>query len=157
MRKYINSLNGYVVLAFMLASVALFADSAYRNTIKGTGARQNTIEWDFTETSTGGAMHLLPGTDNTNNIGSSSKRVKDFQAVTATFGGAVAVTGTITASSMTVVTDKIVANGSIVVPTVTIATSTPTVLGGLYKDSSYVLYIATGITTSGAYTKIGAQ
>ena len=87
MRNYINRLNGYVVFAFMLMAVTVFADSVRRNTIMGTAARRNTVEWDFVEPSAGSAMNLVPGTDNTNSIGTSSLRIKDFRAVTATFTG----------------------------------------------------------------------
>ena len=163
MRKYINSLNGFLVLGFMLASVALFADSARRYTIFGTGARRNTVEWDFIEASSGAAMDLIPGTDNTNSFGTASKRIKDIQAMTATFGGAVTTSGAqtftsnVTISTSATVSGNLQVTGLVRLGTITVATSTPPFAGALAIDASNKVYVATGSTHSGDWTLVGGQ
>jgi hypothetical protein len=57
-------------------SALAVAESSYRNAIKGTGARNGTVEFNFVEPSEGSAMNLVPGGDNTNSLGTSALRFK---------------------------------------------------------------------------------
>lgn len=59
----------------------------------GAGSRNNTYQFKLTSGSSVGAANLVPGTDNTNSIGTASLRVKDFQGMTATFGSTITVRG----------------------------------------------------------------
>jgi hypothetical protein len=59
-------------------SALAVAESSYRNAIKGTGARNGTVEFNFVEPSEGAAMNLVPGGDNANGLGTSALRFKSI-------------------------------------------------------------------------------
>ena len=80
------------VLIGLIFCPPIYADSTHRNSIMGTGARRNTIEIEFVEPSAGSALNMVPGTDNTNALGTSSLRYSDVQTYDLTAADDVTVT-----------------------------------------------------------------
>lgn len=139
-------MRNLIAVVGILAGFVSFAvaDSPVRNSIKGTGARRDTVEFQWVEPTAGSAMNMVPGVTNTNALGTSSLRWSDVQTVNAT------VTGTLTAAAVSV-------SGGFVIPTVDITTTSPTVVGQLIKTSTYVVYVATNVTDLGGWVKVGGQ
>lgn len=92
-----------LLAGFLLASAfsVFAADGPQFLNVTGTGSRRNTTEWVIVPASTsdGTAADLRPGTDNLNSLGTSSYRIKDIQALTGTFGGALTQSGNFTLGS----------------------------------------------------------
>lgn len=128
-----------LLLGLLLVAGGVWAESDVRNAIKGTGARRDTIEFQFVEPTAGSAMNMVPGVTNTNALGTSSLRWSDIQTTNLT------VAGTLTAS------------GGVVIPTVDITVSSPTVNGQLIQTTAHVIYVATNTTNLGGWVKVGGQ
>lgn len=139
-------MRNLIAVVGILAGFVSFAgaDSPVRNAINGTGARRDTVEFQWVEPTAGSAMNMVPGVTNTNALGTSSLRWSDVQTVNAT------VTGTLTAGAMSV-------SGGFVIPTVDVSVSSPTVLGQLVKTSAYVIYVATNVSNLAGWVKVGGQ
>lgn len=139
-------MRNLIAVVGILAGFVSFAvaDSPVRNSIKGTGARRDTVEFQWVEPTAGSAMNMVPGVTGTNALGTSSLRWSDVQTVNAT------VTGTLTAGAVSV-------SGGFVIPTVDITTTSPTVVGQLIKTSTYVVYVATNVTDLNGWVKVGGQ
>lgn len=111
-----------------LAVVAIVSTIVYAGDIEtwtGQGSRRNTVEFKINASSPGTAANLLPGTANTNSIGSSALPLKDVYttdlsiADDLTVTGDLAVTGdtTQTGKYIGVPTNYIVGAGTTVTPT----------------------------------------
>ena len=93
-------------------------------TVTGNGARRNTVEFEFQTSSEGSAADFVPGTDNTNSLGTSSLAWDDIQTeditvqddltVTglATVGETLSVTGVTSVSSITATQQILVGSGA---------------------------------------------
>jgi hypothetical protein len=90
---------GFVV-ALVAVSLA-YAATGTIWTLTGKGSRRNTVEFSIESPTVGTAAKFLPGTDNTNALGSSTLRFSDVQTVLATIGGATTISGLLTASTTT--------------------------------------------------------
>ena len=88
----------WIVLSLVSGGIiaSLWAESSYRNTIMGTGARRNTVEFNWVEPSAGSAMNMVPGTTNTNALGTSALRWSDVQTTNLTAAGNVTINGNTT-------------------------------------------------------------
>lgn len=149
------------VVGWLAAPPMLNADSTHRNSIMGTGARRDTIEFEFIEPSAGSAQNLEPGTDNTNALGTSSKRFSDVQTLDATIGDDLAVTDDMTVGDDAVfgstVTETATFNG-LIRPAIHItpdASVTPTAAGQLIWNTTPTLWelcVSTG-ATAGAWVR----
>jgi len=128
-------------LAGLLFSSSVLADSSHRNSIKGTGARRDTIEFEWVEPSVGSAMNLIPGTDNTNSIGTSSLRIKDFQGVTATFGGAVTNSGAVTIAGNTTLGDALADTVTVNAGTMTVSAASGLRISTATVGGTVLIYI----------------
>jgi hypothetical protein len=74
------------------------------------GSRRNTVEVTLESPSLGSAANLLPGTDNTNALGSSTKRWSDMQTVLATIGGTATLSGATNIAGATTMTGLLTAS-----------------------------------------------
>lgn len=63
----------------------------------------------------------------------------------------------ITVGSTTAITGALTVSGNLVVPTVDVTATTPTVVGALVKNASGVLYISTATVAVGDWIKVGGQ
>lgn len=63
----------------------------------------------------------------------------------------------ITVGSTTAITGALTVSGNLVVPTVDVTSTTPTVVGALVKNASGVLYISTATVAVGDWIKVGGQ
>jgi hypothetical protein len=140
-------MKNLIAVVGLLAGLVVFAvaDSPVRNSIKGTGARRDTVEFQWVEPTAGSAMNMVPGVTNTNARGTSSLRWSDVQTTNLTVAGTLTASGGLTVA------------GGFVIPTVDIAASSPTVLGQLVKTTGYVIYVATNVTDVNGWVKVGGQ
>lgn len=63
----------------------------------------------------------------------------------------------ITVGATTAITGALTVSGNLVVPTVDVTATTPTVVGALVKNASGVLYISTATVAVGDWIKVGGQ
>lgn len=98
----------------IIATMALFAADGTIQTWTGKGSRRNTVEMELRSASIGSAAALLPGTTETNDIGSTSLYWNEVYTEGIAFGTAVSTT------------------------------SSPSQAGLLRRNSSNELYISTG-------------
>lgn len=134
-------------LVLALIAVTAWAGSVYIHTWTGSGSRRNTVEFSIAASAPGSAASFLPGTTNTNALGSSSLRFSNVYTTLLNVSGASTMTGAVTFTAPPIV------------PTVDVTVSTPTSaqVGGLAQTSAHVLYIATAAVSISDWIKVGAQ
>lgn len=82
-----------VLSIFVMVSIA-YAATYDLWTVTGSGSRRNTVEFKIQASAPGSAASLLPGTDATNDLGSSSYRFNNSYVVTANSTNVVTSTAT---------------------------------------------------------------
>lgn len=91
MKKWL--FTGFIALA---CAVIVYAATGTIVTWTGMGSRRNTVEFTIESASIGSAAAFLPGTDNTNALGSASKRFSNIYAAAATIDSPITATASLT-------------------------------------------------------------
>jgi len=120
-----------------LAVVAIVSTIVYAGDIEtwtGQGSRRNTVEFKINASSPGTAANLLPGTANTNSIGSSALPLKDVYTTDLSIADDLSVTGDIS------VTGDMAVTGSATLQRVTFGVQ----LSSAPKTSSTLVFNSTG-------------
>lgn len=110
-------------------------------TMTGNGARRNTVEYQIQTTTVGSAADLVPGTDNTNSLGTSSLAWDDIQTEDLTVQDDLTVTGLATIGETLSVTG---------VTSISSLTATNQILVG--SAGSYSTFTATELTLDSGQT-----
>lgn len=152
--NFLNKSKVWSVVGVVLAVATLaWAGTVYIHTWTGSGSRRNTVEFAIAASAPGSAAAFLPGTTNTNALGSSSLRFSNVYTTLLNVSGATTQTGALT------VTGVLSADGGAKIPVVDITVATPTAaqVGALFRTSANVVYIATAATSVSDWIKVGGQ
>jgi len=147
------------VLSSILLAAILYA-AASDGTIAlwdGSGARQNVTEFEILAPTVGAAADLVPGTDNTNSLGTSSLRWDDIQTYDITVADDMIISGDITSSGF-VSAATVTATGLLNIPVVDDPNTnlTSVVTGYMVIESgTWGVCIATG-SAQGAFALVSS-
>jgi hypothetical protein len=144
-------------------SASVYSASGTIVTWTGMGSRRNTVEVTLESPSLGSAANLLPGTDNTNALGSSTKRWSDMQTVLATIGGTATLSGATNIAGATTITALLTASTTTLTggfapwshPTPR-ASLIPTTTGQIVRNSTSGGFCYSTGTSAGAWVVLSA-